>query len=204
MSHQTGKTTRAMANPCVTHGGLGPNRRGERITEIHLQGWVEGLERKAESSGSKETQLPGSYLPGPAERQVWKARPNAAGSGRRPPVCSSPEKAPLPSAMAPSASKDPMPLDLGAGRACFPPAPSPTRATQEMQQSNVGLGKVLLEKKATSTSIWFPPLPLNTCCQPPSSLGCCESKCVCMNACGSGGGRASLFSVTGGILIQEA
>lgn len=150
MSHQTGKATGAMANPCVTHGGLGPNRRGERITEIYLQGWVGGLERKAGSSGSKETQFPGSYLPGPAERQDWRAHPNTAGSGRQPPVCNSPGKAPLPSAMAPSASKDPMPLDLGAGRACFPPAPSPIRVTQEMLQSNVGLEKALLETASGS------------------------------------------------------
>lgn len=122
MSHQTGKATGATANPCVTHGGLGPNRRGERITEIYLQGWVEGLEWEAESSDSKETQLPGPYLPGPAGRQDWRAHPNAAGSGRRPPACSSPGKAPLPSAMAPSASKDLMPLDLGAGRAGSAPS----------------------------------------------------------------------------------
>lgn len=67
-SHQTGKATGATANPYVRHGGLGPNRRGERITEIYLQVWVEGLEREAESSGSKETQLPAPYLLGRAER----------------------------------------------------------------------------------------------------------------------------------------
>lgn len=172
MSHQTGKATGATANPCVRHGGLGPNRRGERITEIYLQGWVESLESEAESSGSKETQLPGPYLPGPAEKRDWRAHPSAAGSGRRPPACSSPGKAPLPSATALSASKDPMPLDLGAGRAGSPPAPSPIRVTQEMLQSEAGPGKALPEDKASSVCLWLPPLPLKYLLPATTQSGC--------------------------------
>lgn len=53
-----------------------------------------------------------------------------------------------------------MPLDLRAGRAGSPPAPSPIRVTQETLQSEAGLGKALPEDKASSVHLWFPPLPL--------------------------------------------
>lgn len=75
-------------------------------------------------------------------------------------MCSSPGKAPLPSAMAPSASKDPMLLDLRAGRACTPQAPSPIRVTQKVLQSEAGLGKTVSEGKASSVCLWLPPLPV--------------------------------------------
>lgn len=81
------------------------------------------------------------------------AHPSAAGSGRQPLVCSSLGKAPLPSAMAPSASKDPMLLDLRAGRARTPQAPSPIRVIQKVLQSEAGLGKTVSVDKASSVCL---------------------------------------------------
>lgn len=88
----------------------------------------EKRERRAERSGreaeraeaGRRARLPGPHPAGPAERPGSRAHPSAAGSGRRPPACSSPATAPPPSATGPSAGKEQRPLDTGAGRGGSP------------------------------------------------------------------------------------
>lgn len=120
----------------------------------------EKRERRAERSGreaeraeaGRRARLPGPHPAGPAERPGSRARPSAAGSGRRPPACSSPVTAPPPSATGPSAGKEQRPLDTGWKRR-LPPSSSPTGAHQEMAQPQ-GKPCIIL------ISLRFPPLPL--------------------------------------------
>lgn len=51
-------------------------------------------------------------------------------------------------------------LDLRAGRARTPQAPSPISVTQKVSQSEADVGKIVFEDKESSVCLWLPPLPL--------------------------------------------